>query len=278
MIAHHDGAWLDEREVRVPIRDPAVTSGHGVFESVRLHAGRYFRIDDHLERLVAGAAMLDIDHPPEADLRDVLLELARRAAVDEASARIVLTPGEPGAAPSVIATIAPLPDDWRDRAARGWRLITADTRHPPSATVPPALKSLGRVYSVLARMEARAAGVDDALLLLPDGVVAEGPTWNFFFRSRGVVHTAAAEAGVLAGVTREVVLDLAAEHGIDIDVGRPESDLLASADAAFATMSSLGVVPIVELDGRALPGSGALAAPLQERYWSLVAREARAGD
>ena len=273
MIAHQDGAWLDEREVRVPISDPAVTSGHGVFESVRLHAGRYFRIDAHLERLAASAAMLDIEHPSQAVLRDILLELARRGGVEEGSARVVLTPGTPGGRTSVIATLAALPADWRERAARGWRLITADTRHPPPETVPPALKSLGRVYSVLARMEARAAGVDDALLLLPNGMVAEGPTWNFFFRSRGVVHTAAPEAGVLAGVTREVVLDIAAAQGIDIDVGRPESDLLASADAAFATMSSLGIVPIVELDGRALPASGALVAPLQQEYWTVVARE-----
>ena len=82
-------------------------------------------------------------------------------------------------------------------------------------------------------------------------------------------------AGVLAGITREVVLELAAADGAPVDVGRPSGDLLASADAAFATMSSLGVVPIVELDGRPLPLSPDVAAPLQERYWSVVADDAR---
>lgn len=271
MIAFHDGAWLDEREVRLPIRDPAVTSGHGVFESVRLHGGRFFRVEAHLERLAASAALLAVPHPPLASLREILLELARRSGVEEASARILLTPGAPDESPAVIATISPMPPDWRDRAARGWRIATADTRHPAPETVPPALKSLGRVYSVLARLEARAAGADDALLLLPGGIVAEGPTWNFFFRSGGVIRTAAVEAGVLPGVTRQVVLEVAASRGLQVEVGRPGSELLARADAAFATMSSLGVVPILELDGRALPASRDLAAALQDFYWSVVA-------
>ena len=145
MIAYQDGEWLDEERVRVSVRDTAFLSGHGVFESVRLHEGRYFRPGAHLERLAASASLLRIALPPLADLGDVLLELARRSELGEASARLTLTGGAPGGGPSVIATIAPIPDDWRARAARGWTLVTARTRHPDPATVPPALKSLGRV-------------------------------------------------------------------------------------------------------------------------------------
>lgn len=276
MIAYHDGAWLDETGIRVSARDAAFLSGHGVFESVRLHRRAYFRLDAHLERLAASAALLRIPLPQRSELRAVLIELARRADVDEASARVTVTAGEPGGAPSVVASISPLPHDWMERAARGWRLIVARTRHPGPETVPPALKSLGRVYSVLARQEASDAGVDDALMLLPDGTVAEGPTWNFFFRRDGVLHTASTDV-VLGGVTRAVVLGAAAKHGIDLDVGRPRAELLSHADAAFASMSSLGVVPVVELDGRPLAGSLELAAPLQQVYWSLVRDETRGG-
>ncbi|HEX6588698.1 MAG TPA: aminotransferase class IV, partial [Longimicrobiales bacterium] len=110
------------------------------------------------------------------------------------------------------------------------------------------------------------------LMLLPDGTVAEGPTWNFFFRVDGVVQTASTDA-VLGGVTRAVVLDLARQQGIRLEVGSPPAALLERADAAFASMSSLGVVPVVELDGRALPGSADLAKPVQDAYWSLVNEE-----
>lgn len=272
MIAYHDGEWLDERDVRVAVRDPAFQSGHGVFESVRLHDGRFFRLDAHLERLAGSAELVRIALPDAAELAAVLRELARRSGVTEASARLTVTAGAADGAPSVIATLSPIASDWRERAARGWRLITAHTRHPDPASVPPTLKSLGRVYSVLARQEARDAGVDDALMLLPDGTVAEGPTWNFFFRTDGVLHSASTDA-VLGGVTRAVLLELARGQGIPLEVGMPPVDMLRRADAAFASMSSLGVVPVTELDGRALPGSAALAAPLQDAYWSLVHEE-----
>lgn len=272
MIAYHDGQWLDERDVRVAVRDPAFQSGHGVFESVRLHRGRYFRIDAHLERLAGSAALVRIALPAHDELAAVLRELAQRSGLEEASARLTVTAGPDDGAPSVIATIAPIGADWRERAARGWRIVTARTRHPDPGTVPPALKSLGRVYSVLARQEARDARVDDVLMLLPDGTVAEGPTWNFFFRVDGVLHTASTDA-VLGGVTRAVVIDLARAQGTPLEVGLPHADLLGRADAAFASMSSLGVVPVTELDGRPLAGSAGLAAPIQTAYWSLVHEE-----
>ena len=271
MIAYQDGAWLDAADVRVSVRDAAFLSGHGVFESVRLHQGAFFRIDAHLDRLAASAALLRIALPEHALLRDVLRELAARAGLAEASARLTVTAGS-GGAPSVIATIGPIADDWRERAARGWTLITAQTRHPDPRTVPPALKSLGRVYSVLAKQEARDAGADDALMLLPDGTVAEGPTWNFFFRADGALHTAST-AAVLGGVTRAAIIELAERSGLQLNVGLPPAELLPLANAAFASMSSLGVVPINALDGRSLPGSSALAAPLQSAYWSLVNEE-----
>jgi len=272
MIAWQDGEWVDEARLRVSARDAAFASGHGVFESVRVHEGRFFRLDAHLDRLAASAAILRIAVPRPERLRYVLLELVERAGLEEASARVTITAGEPGAAPSVLAALAPIPEGWEARAARGWTLVTARTRHPDPATVPPALKSLGRVYSVLARQEARDAGVDDALMLLPDGTVAEGPTWNFFFRADGVLHTASTEF-VLGGVTRAVLLQLAAGSGMEIAVGTPSAELLARADAAFASMSSLGVVPVTRLDGRELPGSFDLARPLQAAYWSLVEEE-----
>lgn len=273
MIAYRDGEWVEHSEVRVHVDDPGFLVGDGVFESVRLHRGRYFRLRAHLERLRASAEILDLTLPPAAELEGICHEIADRNALEDASTRLVVTRGRAGAGASVLGTARAIAGDWRARAERGWRLITARTRHPAPDVLPPPLKSLGRVHSVIARLEARRAGVDDALLLSHDGAVAEGPTWNVFLRCDGRVVTPPVDVGVLPGVTRAAVLELAATSGARIREARVGRDALGSCDAAFATMSSLGVVPILELDGRALEGSTELAAPLQTAYWDLVREE-----
>lgn len=274
MIAYQDGRWIPHDDVRVHVDDPGFLVGDGVFESIRLHRGRYFRLRAHLERLRASAAVLELPLPDDGTLEGLFEDIAQRNGLAEASTRLIVTRGRPGADGSLIATMRALPDDWRERAACGWRVVTARTRHPAPDVLPPHLKSLGRVHSVIARLEARQAAVDDVLLLAHDGSVAEGPTWNVFLRCDGRLLTPPVDAGVLPGVTRATVLELAQEATAQpVAEARLNASHLASCDAAVATMSSLGVVPLVELDGRALAASADLASALQGAYWRRVERE-----
>jgi len=277
VIGYQDGRWLPQAQIAVSIEDPGLLVGDGVFESVRLHRRALYRLDAHLERLEGSAQVLRIELPPRDELAGVLRDLCRRNDVAEAAARLLVTRGARGR-PSIMATLRPVSKDWEARAARGWRLVTARTRHPDPETLPPALKSLGRVHSVLARMEAADAGVDDALLLAHDGAVAEGPTWNFFFRLDGGWCTASVDVGVLPGVTRTSLVDVMTAAGERAEAGRWPAARLLDADAAFATMSSMGAVPVVALDGRELPASREATAPLQQAYWQQVRAEAQPVD
>lgn len=277
MIAYLNGAWVPAHEASIPIDDRGFLFADGVFETARLVRGKYFRLQQHLERLRESAAQLKLATPAPEELRALLDELAARNQLVEASARITITRGSGGrgldtrgAGPqTLLLTIAPVAADWRARAARGWHLITAQTRRPAPASVPAQLKALGRVYAILAHLEAESAGVDDALLLTADGFVGEGPTWNFFWRKDDVVRTCALHGGVLEGVTRAIVLALARQNGCRVEEDLwPPSDVLA-ADEAFASMTSVGIVPIRSLDGYQFPADDT-AVLLQREYWRIV--------
>ena len=136
------------------------------------------------------------------------------------------------------------------------------------------MKAVGRTYALLARHEASDAGVDDVLLLTDDDDVCEGPTWNVFWRTDAVLCTPALDAGVLAGVTRAIVLELAAANGLHVREGLFHRNILDDAHEILATMTSAGVVPIRSLDGRALPADTPAADTLHAAYRERLAAEA----
>jgi branched-chain amino acid aminotransferase len=282
MIAFLNGRWLDQTEACVPATDRGFLFGDGVFETARLRNGRYFRLPDHLARLRRSAAILSLPDPDEHALAAIAAGIARRNGLSEGSLRITLTRATAdGAAAArsasqaaaggpdgldnfgtVLVTLAAIPADAEARAERGWRIVTAQTRRPAVQSVPAELKGIGRPYALLARHEATHAGADGALLLTGDGFVTEGPTWNVFWRHGRRLRTPALEIGVLGGITRAVIADIAPSLGYTVEQGAWPLDDLSDADEIFATMSSVGIVPFLSLDGRALPA-----------YWGVVDRE-----
>lgn len=272
MIVYLNGEWLDDADARLPIDDLGFLNGDGVFETARLHRGGYFRLARHLERLAASARMLRLPVPDADRLEAIAARLATRNALDEASLRITITRGRPGGDSTILATLQPVAAEWQRRAERGWRIVTARTTRPAPRSIPAALKSLGRVYSILARLEERPPATDDVLLLSEAGHICEGPTWNIFWRRGSVLRTPSAGTGALDGVTRAAVLELAPAAGFAVEEGAWPRAQLDDAEEVFATMSSVGIVPVRSLDGRTLV-SDAAARLLQARYWELVARE-----
>jgi branched-chain amino acid aminotransferase len=291
-VVYLDGTWVDAARASIPITDRGFLMGDGVYDTCRVFEGAYFRFEEHAARLRASGDVLSIQVPPVDELRAVAEELLRRNqrlaagradAFDHAVLRLTVTRGSgggglgtAGAGPvRLVATLRPLPTDWRERARTGWTVITARTRHPPPDVIPPALKGQGRGFSLLARLEAERAGADDALLLSVDGHVTEGTAWNVFWRRDRTLRTPAPAEGLLPGVTRALVLEIAGEEGFTVEEGAWPRAELDDVDEAFATMTSLGVVPIRSLDGRALPGSGEAAGLLADRYWDRVRQETR---
>jgi branched-chain amino acid aminotransferase len=267
---------------RIPVTDRGFLLADGVFETARVVGGRFFRLRQHLDRLQASARILDLRAPSVDELTSLAHEIVERNQLQEASLRITVTRGSGGAGlktrgadtPTVLVTAAHVAADWREKAARGWSLVTASTLRPSPESVPAQLKALGRVYAILATLEAERAGADDALLLTANREVAEGPTWNFFWRQGNVLRTAALEGGILEGVTRRIIIEIARAEGLSVEEGLWPRAELDQADEAFATMTSQGIVPIRSIDGRQLAG-GDCAPQIQARYWSLVEAEIR---
>ena len=279
-VVYLNGDWLPSDQARIPISDRGFLFGDGVFETARVHRGKYFRLKQHLARLENSARIFRLETPPIDRLTDIAEELVTRNGFEAASLRITLTRGSggkglarSGAGPqTLIATLSPTVADWKERAARGWRIAVSSVRRPDVRSVPAELKGLGRAYALLAHFEAEDAGFDDALLLSAEGYIAEGPTWNVFWRKGGTVFTPSLETGILEGVTRSIMMQLAEQAGFAVEEGRYHADVLGDADEIFATMTSNGVVPFSRLDGRSL-SDRTVASRLQSDYWSLVDAE-----
>lgn len=269
MIAFLDGDWINEDDAGISIRDRGFLFSDGVFETALLHRGHYFHLEDHLQRLQSSAALMGIPAPDNPVLASIAEQIASGNALTDASLRITLTAGSGGDA-LLLVTIAPRDDAWVKRAAAGWHIITASTRRPSTAAVPAQLKALGRTYALLARREARLANSDDALLLTDDGFVCEGPSWNVFWRTGNEIHTPELGLGVLAGITRTVLMQHAADLGYVVREGAYPRDTLDAADEIFATMTSVGIARIRSLDGRVLPNETPAADALFTAYWQYV--------
>lgn len=274
MIAYLDGDWIGEDEAAISVRDRGFLFSDGVFETALLHRGHYFHLADHLERLQSSAALMGIPAPDTAMLTSIAVEIARRNDLTAGSLRITLTAGST-AASTLLVTIAPRDTAWVERAAAGWHIITSATRRPSTAAVPAQLKALGRTYALLARREARLASADDALLLTDDGFVCEGPSWNIFWRAGNEIFTPELAIGVLAGITRTVLLQQAAILGYAVHEGAYPRSALDDADEIFASMTSVGLARIRSLDGREMPSDTPAADALFERYWRYVDESCR---
>ena len=276
MIAYVDGKWTPAEEARIPVLDHGLLYGDGVFEGIRVYGGAPFLLDEHLDRLAASARALVLELPAGRDeIAALCREAAERAGLDDGYLRLVVTRGagalgvSPHTCPraSLIVIAAPLalypPERYRD----GLRLVTSSLRRSASDALPPQVKSLNYLTSVLASIEARRQGADEAVLLNAQGVIAECTADNLFLVSGGRVLTPAVASGALAGITRALVLRLLEEQGIEAAEAALTPADAWTADELFLTGTGAEIVPVCEIDGRALPA----ARPVTERVRAAFA-------
>jgi 4-amino-4-deoxychorismate lyase len=259
---------VDPDEPAIHADDEGFLRGRGAFETTRVYGGRPFRLERHLERLAESATRLGLVLAGGID--ELVAEALAAAGPVDAFLRIYVTPGREGREePVALALVGELPPDIEELRARGLRLIAV-----PLGIDPPWLlggvKSTSYAVNMVAVDEAKRRGADDAVFLARGDVVLEGPTTNVLWRDGDVLRTPELELGVLAGVTREVLLGAAPTLGYRVEEGRfPVSDL-AGADEALTSSSVREVMPVVALDGAPIgdgrPGRAAtvLQAALRE--------------
>jgi branched-chain amino acid aminotransferase len=245
-----NGALVEEEAVCISPSDHGFLLGDGVFETLRCYEGRPFALREHLERLHAGARAMGIGVPPLDDLEAGALALAATGGLSDARIRITVTSGAgpPGLGrgegrPTVLMTARPS-TGWPPTASAivaGW---AHDERSPLAG-----VKTVSRAESVVALMHARSRGADDAVFLNRGGHLCEATTANLFAVRDGRVETPALSSGCLAGITRERVLRLCAELGIEAGEVELARDVLRSADELFLTSSTREVQALVRVDG-----------------------------
>jgi aminodeoxychorismate lyase len=279
MIVFVNGQFVPAEQAVVSVFDRSFLYGDGLFETMPVCNGRPFRWSQHLERLTRGAEFLKIPLPfPLKELRKFAGELIERNQLPGALLRLTLSRGvgergyspQGATSPSVVMSLHPAPSVDPQNPPR-WRLITSSIRLPvtdPAAT----FKSNNKLLQVLARAEAEAAGADDALLLNTNGEVAETAGANLFWVYRETLFTTPSGRGALPGITRAVVLELCQALALPTNKRVIKLESLRKAEGMFATLSSMGVVPVVSLDGE--PAS---ESPLVEKirlaYHDVVRRE-----
>jgi branched-chain amino acid aminotransferase len=259
-----DGKLLDKADAKISVYDHGLLYGDGVFEGIRVYAGRIFKPKEHLRRLYdsAKAIRLAIPLPPEK-LLAAIEETVRANNLTDCYIRAVVTRGvgflgiDPNKCsnPSVIVIADQIHVYPKETYEKGIAVITAATIRTHPAALSPRVKSLNYLNNILARIEANDAGVPEAIMLNSAGNVAEGTVQNIFIVRDGKVFTPTVVDGILEGVTRQTMLDLCVKLNVPHEERTLQKHDLYVADECFLTGTGAEVMPVTKIDGRVV-GTG----------------------
>ena len=275
--AYVNGRFVPEAEATVSIFDRGFLYGDGVFDTMRVYGGKIFRLSEHVNRLVTSIDLLGIDlEETSQHLQGVCEETVTRNKVVNGMTRVFVTrglsnvglSGKSGARPTIVAVA-------QERAfstsAAPLQVIVADTRLDGHSRLV-RVKSANRLPYVLAKLEAERRGADDAILMNEAGHAVELTASNLFLYQEGKLITPPLIDGALPGITRSLVLMLAAQTGIDAQESSLTLDMTRHAEEAFATNSLFEISPIASIDNRLLDGRR-ITARLQEAFREHVRDE-----
>jgi branched-chain amino acid aminotransferase, group I len=264
MKIYLDGKLVDEADAKISVFDHGLLYGDGIFEGIRIYQGNIFRLVEHIERLEYSAKAILLKMPwSRQEIIDATVETCRANNLQDGYIRLVVTRGvgdlglSPWLCPKpsifIIADkIALYPAEYY---TKGLDIVTVATRRTNPAALPPTVKSLNYLNNILAKIEARQAGVQEAIMLNDQGYVAECTGDNIFTVHKGEIVTPAASQGALKGITRDSIFDIAKEIGVPIREANLTRYDVWNADECFLTGSGAEVIPVVKLDGREI-GNG----------------------
>jgi branched-chain amino acid aminotransferase len=274
-VAWLNGEFVPAAEAKVSIFDSGFIGGVSVFDTLACWQGGLFKLRQHRERFErsAHAAMIPL-RCAGAELDALIIDTTRRSGLRDAYVQAIATrgrrpsPSMPSHEPTLIVYAIPYLSLWpEEKADSGISLVIPSVRQWPASVVDAKVKNFNRMHTHLAKMEADLAGADDVVLLDDRGLLTESRGANVFLVRAGTLYTP--QSGILEGITRATVFEIAAELGVPA----AERDLtpydLYTADEAFLCSTAGGIYPIAEVDGRRV-GTGTrgdLTARLRDRYW-----------
>jgi branched-chain amino acid aminotransferase len=276
-----DGKWYDRETATVSVYDHGLLYGDGVFEGIRVYGGKIFKLNEHLNRLYDSAHAIWLTIPmPKDEMARITEEAVRRSGITEAYIRHVITRGvgdlglDPRkcAKPSVIIivdTIRLWPEEVYET---GLRVVTAGTPIPQREALSPRVKSLNYLAHILAKIEGIQAGADEVIMLDSTGSVAEGSGQNIFVVKNGRIKTPPPFAGILKGVTRDTVIEIAQQSGYSVEETMLNRYDVYTADEVFLTGTASELVAVRQVDGRQIGAGkcGPVTRELRSRFQALV--------
>jgi len=284
LVIYLDGSLVPEEQAVVSVFDHGLLYGDGVFEGIRAYAGRVFKLTEHIDRFYESAhsIMLKLDATRE-EMARVVADTCRANGIRDGYIRLVATrgKGDLGLDPRkcskatvfcIASSIQLYPAELYEK---GMAIVTVPTRRNLPEACNPRVKSLNYLNNVLAKIEAAQAQVAEAVMLSSEGYVAEATGDNIFIVKKGVLYTPPASIGILEGITRNTVMDLARIMGVEVREALFTRHDVFVADECFLTGTAAEVIPVVAVDGRTIGDGhpGPVTRDLITRYRDLTRAE-----
>ena len=268
---------VPEAEAKVSVYDHGFLYGDGVYETMRAYGGCVFMLERHLERLGRSASLVRLALPEEGAVGMAVRDTLAANELSEAYVRITVSrgPGPIGLDPDLCRkpTLVVVAERFREYPVafyeNGMTVTLAKTRRNLREAINPGIKSLNFLNNILAKIEAKDRGADEAFMLNAEGFLAEGTVCNVFFARNGTLCTPSVEAGILDGITREIVIGLAERNGIAVKEGLFRPRDLMQADEVFFTNTTAEVMPVGSVDDRTFK-VGEIAVRLRALYRKAV--------
>lgn len=261
MIVYLDGQYLPREQAVVSVFDHGFLYGDGVFEGIRSYGGVVFRLKEHLVRLYESAKTVGMEIPiSPKEMEEVVLETVRRNELQDAYIRLVVSRGAGDLGldprnctkPTIVCIAASISLYPREMYENGLEVIITSTRKNRPDVLSPRVKSLNYLSNIMAKQELALAGVLEGIVLTADGYVAEATADNVFMVKNSKLYTPPKFLGILEGVTRNAVMDLAKQAGIEVREEVFTAHDLYNADEAFFSGTAAELIPVVKVDGRTI--------------------------
>jgi branched-chain amino acid aminotransferase len=277
MQVYISGNYFDKENAKISVFDHGFLFGDGVFEGMRSYNGKVFRLREHMIRLWNSAKAIMVDIPITLEeMESAVNETLRINNIKDGYIRLIITRGIGTLGldthlckdPQIVIIADHLALYPQEHYEKGLEIITASTVRTNPSMVSPQVKSLNYLNNILAKIEGHQSGCVEALMLNTKGEVAECTGDNIFIFSKGKLHTPPSEAGILEGITRQTVLEIAAEMGIPVKETPMTRHDIFVADECFLTGSAAELIPVVKLDGRPIGDGkpGAMTKKLLARF------------
>lgn len=263
-VVYINGEHVPLEDAKVTVYDHGLLYGDGAFEGIRVYSGKVWKLREHISRLFRSAHSLMIDLPiTEQEMIDAVLSTLRKNGITDGYIRITITRGvglglDPRAVtdPTVVIMTDKLSLYPEEMYRDGLHVVTVSTRVCPPQALEPRIKSLGKyVANIQAKLEANRVGAGEGLMLNIQGYVAEATGDNIFIIQDGEIATPPPYAGILEGITRNTVMEIARGMGIRVEEKLFTLFDVYTCDECFLTGTAAEVIPVVKLDGRTI-GSG----------------------